>query len=284
MSLISFIPDWILFFIIGIVLIWIYSYLPEEVKGTVKGILIKYGVLIALLIILIYWHGKTGPIYASPDKWPADVNRATFFCGLGALIYVSFLYFWYQQRYHTTFFICDNIKGSCARWLEIGNVAGESNDPWVVLFLGTAGRSDDHVVLPWPFPKQIVVVPRSTIQFLGNQIVSYSKVERCDVDTWSELDEDVHNFLKHDPMAKWVGDQVYYGYAPIDVLSKSPKYRDLLLELEKKNSRINELKEMLRGKLTTTKGFISDTVGMTDKVRGKTPWNQGQPPPQNPNE
>lgn len=274
MSFIAWLPDWIFFFIIGIIAFIVYYNFPEDVKQSTRKFMREYGVYVVLVLVGLYFHHQWGNIGDSPTKWPATMNRATFFFGLGIILYFAFDSWLFRHRYYTNHFVCDNVQGSCHRWHYIGNV-GEKKNPWVVAMLGGSGLSDESWVLPWPFPKKIVIVPSSTCQFLGNQLVANCKVEKVSSAELLEINEDLNNFIKNDAMARRVLDEVYIGYAKIETLTSDPEFNALKEDLIKKDSRINELKEMLRGKLTTVKGFVADTMGMSNKLKDRD-WRSRQ--------
>lgn len=276
MAIISFLPDWLVLIFFGVILYVIYYNLPEETKSGVKKFLMEYGVYVVIFLIWLYWKSQTGSIYESPDKWPANVNRATFFCGLGVLVFILVKSWLYEFRYYTHHFTADNISGSCHRYHEIGNV-GEPENNWAVFFLGGSGTSDERFVFPWPWIKKVVVVPKCSVQFLGNQIIAFSQVDKVDI---NDLPEDVRDFIENDNFGRWVKDKIYFGLWDVQKKARSPKYVKIESELKKANHRINELADMLKGKLSRTKAFISDTLAMTDKVRGKD-WRdrQNNPPP-----
>jgi hypothetical protein len=266
----SFIPDWLVFVLGFIILLVIYYYLPDDIKTAIKKFLRSYGIYIIFFLIWIYWHSQTGTIAESPEKWPADLNRASFFVGLGLILFVAFRNWLYEFRFYTHQFIGDNIHGSCHRYEAIGNVGGkQSKNPWVVAFLGGSGLSDESWVMPWPFIKKIAVFPLSTFELRGNQMISHAKFEMVTSEELLELDEDVSEFIKNDTFGKWAKDNVWVGYASINKLASDPNYNDLKEELKKKNARITELKLMLTGKMSAVKGFVYDAMGIGKKLKGQ---------------
>lgn len=265
--LIGFIPDWILFVIVLVVALLIYRYFPEDVKRGIKRFLMSFGVWIGLLLCWLYFRGKWGYVYEDPSRWPAGLYYATFIFGFIGLLYFAVKTWLYEHRDATDHFISDNIQGSCARYYERGD--------WAIFFLGTSGASDDRFVIPWPWMKKIVVVPKVAVQFFGSQILALSQVEKVDID---DLDEDIADFIENHPFARWKKDNIYAGLFDQELRASNPQYEEIQSKLKKQNDRINELKKMLKGKLGATKEFISDTFAMTDKIMRK-PWRRREEKP-----
>ena len=257
--------------VIGII---IYSFLPEETKKVTKSVLKKYGFWIILIVIL--WYGWTRWGVVADYDWIANMKYAQFIFLLCALLYWGVSSFLYEMRYNTIHLIADNIHGSCHRYQEISNLGPGVN--WVIFFLDGSGTSDDRLVIPWPFARRLVIVPKVACQFIGNQILIKSQLSKLE---WNspEIPEDVADFIEKDTFARWCKEEIYIGYFSIEIKATDPKYSEVELMSRKKDARINELKEMLRGKLTTVKGFVSDTMAMQDKLRGKD-WRKNPQPQQ----
>lgn len=276
-SLIPCIPDWLLLIFVGLVFILVYRVLDEQTRASVNKFLRNYGFWIVLGIIWIYWRMRTGTIYESPEKWPATLNRADFFIGLAALLYWGVKSWLFEFRYYTNHFICDNIQGSCHRWHRIANVGGTGNS-YIVLLLGGSGISDEKFCIPWPWIHKIVIVPESSVQFIGNQIVSFTQAEKVNI---LDLDEEIYNFIQADTFTRWAKDEIYFGLWNIEAKMQNPELTQIQQNIEKKNATINKYKEMLNGNLSTFKQFVSDTMGITKKLKGDD-WrrnpnnNQGQ--------
>lgn len=262
-NIISFIPDWMLFLIIAVICFIIYYYLPDEIKEPIKKFGKEYGFYVVLLLAWLYFRDKWGLV--SDHAWISEMKYASFLIGFVLILYFATKSWLYEQRYYTNQLICDNISGSVHRFQELGNIGNKNN--WVVFFLGTSGSSDERFVIPWPWAKKLVIVPKVSCQFIGNQIFVKTQVAKVDI---LELPEEVAHFVENDTFGKWCKDELYLGYWSIDIKATDPKYEELEALTKKKDSRINELKAMLEGKLTSTKRFISDTLAMQDKLKGKT--------------
>lgn len=262
-SLIPFIPDWILFILIGVVAIFIYRMLPDDLKGSTKNFLKNYGFYIAIFLLWLYFYNKWGVV--ADYSWIGQMKYATFLALLGIMLYVGFKSWLYEQRYFTNHLFCDNMHGSCHRYQEIGNVGTGVN--WVVFFVDGSGSSDDRFVFPWPWSKRLFIAPKVACQFVGNQIFIKSQLLKAEL---IDLPEDVADFIEHDTFGRWCKDNIYFGLWSVELKATDPKFTDIELMLQKSDDRINELKEMLRGKLTTVKGFVSDTMAMQEKLKGKS--------------
>lgn len=262
-SLIPYIPDWLLFSLSAVFLFFVYYYLPEDVKDPIKKGLKSYGIYIVLILFWLYFRNKWG--FVSEHEWIGGMKYATFLIFLVGILYFATKSWLYEQRYYTNQLICDNISGSVHRYQEIGSIG--SRDNWVVFFLGTSGTSDERFVVPWPWAKKLIVVPKVACEFIGNQIFVRSQVAKADI---LELPEEVAHFIEHDTFGRWCKDEIYFGLWSIRAKASDPKFEELESTMKKTNSRINELKAMLEGKLTSTKRFISDTLAMQDKLKGKS--------------
>ena len=264
--IISWMPDSVLFLIGFVIAYAIYYYSPDEIKLSIKKVLMDYGVYICLFVFWLYYKNKWG-IVADHLFW-AEMRYATFlFCMVGG-IYFGVLTWLYEFRYYTNHFMCNNLHGSCHRFQEKGD--------WAIFFLGGSGSSDEKFVLPFPFCKKIVVVPKVAVQFLGNQIFALSQVEKVDL---LDLPEEVADFIENDTFGRWCKDNIYAGLWDEKITALNPKYNDLESLYKKSNARVNELKKMLQGKLTTVKQFVSDTFAMQDKITGKRWASRGSQQP-----
>lgn len=275
MAILGFIPDWMFFLAGGILIYIIYYYLPDDTKTDVRWFLANYGIYVLAILVWLYWHSKTGAIYEFPSKWPANMNRATFFVSFAIILYVLVKSWLYEFRYYTYHFVADNISGSCHRYHEIGNV-GEPESNWAIFFLGGSGGSDEKFVFPWPWVKKIVVVPKSSVQFLGNQIVAFSQVDKVNID---ELPEDVADYIEKDPFGRWKKEEVYFGLWDISVKAKNPKFQDIENQIKKQDNTINKLKKMLRGDMQAIREFVSGTTAVQRRLRGDEAWRQQQQQP-----
>lgn len=258
------IPDWLLIFAVLIIVFVIYKYMPEEAKKATGTFLKAYGFYIALFLIWIYFRKKWGRVYEDPNRWPANIYYATFIIGFVLLIYFAAKSWLYEQRYYTNHLVCDNIQGSVHRFQEIVS----DNVSFIVFFLGTSGSSDEKFVFPWPWPKKLLVAPKSACQFLGNQIKVMSQVHK--IEDVYDLPEDVRQFIEKDTFAKWCMDNIYFGLWDVENRAKDPKFGDIELLVQKQSARLNEQDDMLKGKLTRTKAFVSDTIATANKLTGKS--------------
>lgn len=258
-------PDGITIAILLVVTIFIYYFLPEEMKYGARKIFATYGVYILLFLLWLYFRNKWGIV--AENETIGQMKLATFMFLLGCLIYFAVVSWLYEFRYYTNHAVANNRHGSCHRYQEVGD--------WIILFIGGSGSSDQHFVIPWPYVKEIWVVPRVSVQFLGNQIFVLTQLEK--VETLDLPEEELENAIVFDVFGKWAKHEVYFGIAPEKIKAIYPQYHDLQSLLMKQGARINELKNMLKGKLNTTKTFVSDTLGMTDKFRGKS-WKSSAPP------
>jgi hypothetical protein len=260
----SFMPDWLLFLIIGIIAFVVYTQLPDSVKHPLNNILRGYGFYVLLFLLWLYFRNQWG--FVRENEFFGGMRLATFMLFLVLLIYFGVKSWLYEQRYYTDHAIANNRQGSCAKYFEIGD--------WVVLFIGSSGSTDERFVIPWPWIKEIWVVPKSSVQFIGNQICILSQLELCN---YMEMpDEEISNFIENHPMARWCKERVYFGLWTEKIKAKDPKYSELQSLWKKTSERLIEATKMLKGKLTLTKQFVSDTMGMTDKFKGKD-WRSNAP-------
>jgi hypothetical protein len=257
----------------AIALFVIYVYLPDQIKSAVKGVFLNYGFYIFLIVLVIYGWNKWGYVRDYPNL--ADMHYALFLAISLALLYFAVSSWLFKERYYTNHVIADNVSGSCNRIQEIEGTDGLI---WVVCFLGTSGSSDEKFVVPWPWCQKILVAPKMCCEFVGNQLLVKAQCPKVDL---YDTDENVCSFIKNDPFGRWCQDEIFMGIAPAEVRTLFPNYRKLEQIIKKQNDRINEQDDMLKGKLTRSKIFISDTMAMTDKLRGKERQRSGgysQPP------
>lgn len=266
-TIIPFLPDWLAVVLIIAIAIIIYIFLPPELKDTTRKYAKKYGFFVLIFLIWLYYRKRFGFIYENPTRWPAGMLYGDFMFGLALLLWFSVKSWLYEQRYYTYSFISDNISGSCKRYQEIGSLT--PGITWIILFIGTSGSSDERFVFPWPWAKKLVIVPKCACQFIGNHIIATSQVSRVlELDNPLEIPEEIKHFLDTDPFAKWCKDEVYFGMWDIKIKSTNPKYEEVEALNKKLNTRINEQNQMLRGKLTTVKAFVSDTMAVQDRLKG----------------
>ncbi len=268
MSLIPHISD-LLLFLIGVVVVYIiYRYCPDDTKILIQKIIINYGFYIGAFIFWLYFRKKWGIIADFPQEWPGSMYRVTFYVGFVIIIYFAFKSWLYEFRYNTNQFIGDNIHGSVARTHRCGD--------WIVEFLGTSGLSDEHWCIPWPWTKRISVYHKSTRLKLGNQRVSIAHFEKVDL---FDMPVEIADFLEKDTFAKLCLDELWLGVFSNELLASDPEINEILQKFKKINARSNEDSAMLKGKLTKTKGFVSDTIATADKLRGKD-WRGSRRPSQ----
>ena len=270
-------PDWAFFVCLIILVLGIYLFLIStfpEVKSTLNNVIKKIGLWVVLLGVWLYWRAHSVLVSEMPNDFPATLNRADFFVGLGVIFFLWGASWLYKERYFTSHFICDNVSGSCHRFHEVGNMGDPANN-WVVFLLGGSGRSDEKMVFPWPFIQRVVVVPKSACEWRGNQIVAHSHVSKTDL---YDLSPEVRNFLENDTFGKWAKENIYCGLWDIKKIAKDPKYSEIEDLMKKLNSRVNELDDMLKGRLTRMKTFLSDTIAMKNKSEGKD-WRMNNGPP-----
>lgn len=259
-------PDWLFFSLSFLVSLIIYYYLPDEAKSSIKKFLSAYGFYIGIFIAWLYFRGRWGLVIDDPERWPADMNYATFIFAFVFGLYQIARLWLYENRYKTTQFICNNLSGSCYRRQDIGD--------WTIFFLGTSGASDNHFVIPWPLPEKIVVVPKNSWDFLGSQMVSTAQVfKRDEYLGVYELPEEVSHFLETDQFARFAKSKVYFGIYSEQLRTEDPEVNWEEGHIIKLNTRINELAKMLGGKMKSVKGFVSDTLSTVDKLRGNK-WNK----------
>jgi len=252
----SFMPDWLLFIIGGIVTIVIYYNLPDELKSSVKKFMRSYGFVIVVGLLWIYYRSQWGIV--ADNETIGQMKLADFMAIEALLIYFGAKSWLYEQRYFTNHAISNNRQGSVHRIQELGD--------YVVIFIGGSGASDSNFVIPWPWVQEIWVVPKVACQWFGNQLLVASQLEFV---SHMDVDEEISDFIKNDTFGRWHLDNVWTGLWTEQLKASNPKYSELYEVMKKKDNRINELKEMLKGKLTIAKTFISDTMAMTDKIKGK---------------
>ncbi|MDH3352829.1 MAG: hypothetical protein OEL87_00070 [Nanoarchaeota archaeon] len=227
----------------------------DDTKKDVKKFLFEHWIWLLLLGILIYGWKKWGVV--ADHLWVAEMNYALFLVLLLGLMAFGVKAWTYEWRYNTDQFVGDNIHGSCAKYFLIGD--------WFVGFLGTAGNSDEKLVFPWPWMKKVVVCHKDSIEFKGNQIIAINQFFKQDI---YPIPSDVKTFIEGHPIAKHC-DEIYFGYFSQQQLAKYPEYSELQDKYLKSNSRKNELDEMLKGKMSSVKGYVTDAVGTIDKLKGK---------------
>lgn len=267
-NIVPFLPDPIFFLIAIGILGFIYYFLPSDIKDSVKKFLAKSWIYIIGFIFWLYFKGKWGLVSDDPSRWPANMSYASFIIGFLLLLYWGIKSWLYEMRYYTHHFVGDNISGSYTRVQEVGNVA--EDDSWVVVFLGTSGSSDEKMIFPWPFPQKIAVFPKSTADFLGSQLVAKCQFAKVDI---LEMPEEVHNFIENDSFARWAKDDLWFGIFSTELNASDPKYQSLFNKIVSENSRKNELTTMLKGKLNIVKNFVTDTMAIQEKFKGKS-WRQ----------
>jgi hypothetical protein len=264
-NILPFLPDFVTIALAVLVFIIVYHYMPDEAKKKSKMFLWEYGVFVVLFILWLYFRNQWGLVYEHPEAWPGNIRRATFFFGFGALLYFAVKSWLYEFRYYTNHAIADNRSGSCHRFQEVGST-GEGNN-WVILFIGGSGTSDHKFVFPWPWAHEIWVVPKTACQFIGNQILVKSQINKVDI---LDVPEEVNEFIENDTFAKFAKDYIFFGLWDAEIRATNPNVQIIESNVEKLNSRINELKEMLRGKLSVVRSFVSDTMAMQDRLKGKS--------------
>jgi uncharacterized membrane protein len=251
--------DFLTLFVIFILLIAIDLFvLPDEAKRTVHKFVAAYGIYIIFFVIWLVFRKRWGRIYEVPGRWPAMHYWVTFILAFILLLYWLVLYFFYKQRYLTYHAIANNRSGSCAYYTNKGD--------WTIFKIGTSGRTDKKIVIPNPVPQEIWVVPRCAWRKLGGQFIIESQIIRKD-----ELDmpPEVREAIEEDPLASMKKGNIYFGLWSQKIRAEDPRYDELENKLTKAHDRINELQDMLKGKLKNVKGFISDTMAMQDKMRNK---------------
>lgn len=259
MAILSFMPDYLFFIIIGILLIILYRFMPDDIKDGIKKITINYGVYIIILLFWLYFRTKWGYVYENPEKWPGNWMYATFIASFALLLFQSAKWLMYEQRYFTRAVVANNLSGSCNRYQEIGD--------WIVLFVGTTGSSTEKLVLPFPIPQKLIVVPKVACDYIGEHIVVKSQVFLRSV---FDLPEDVCHFIETDTFARLAINNIYFGLWDEELRTSNPDAKEIESNLVKLNKRVNELTKMLDGKLGTVKGFVSDTMATVDKFKGKS--------------
>jgi len=267
--IVGFLPDPLFFLIVGGLSLIIYFYLPEDMRKSIKNFLKNFGFYIFLALCYFYFKDKWGMV--RDNEWPGGISQASFVIGFILLMYWGVKSWMYEQRYYTNHLISDNVSGSCHRYQEIEATDGMT---WIAFFLGTSGSSDEKFVFPWPWSKKVLFAPKICCEFLGNQILVKAQTPKVDV---LDLDENLSFFVENDTFGRWCLEDLYCGIAPVSVKLEFPEYRTLENVIKKQNNRINELAKMLKGKLTDTKGFISDTMAMTNKLQGKDSFRRNQP-------
>ncbi len=264
-NLIGNIPDgWV---VLGGVAIFflVYYFLPKDMQTPIKKGVKQYAFYIIVFLCWLYFRKRWGLVYENPAKWPADIYLASFRAGLVIAIWNATKWLMYQQRYFTRQFVSNNVSGSINRYQEIGD--------WIVFFVGTTGSSTEKIVIPFPIPQKLVVVPKCACAFLGEHVVCQSQVMKTDL---QDLDEEIIHFIETDTFAKLKKSEVYFGLWDEKLKMRNPLYVEIAEKYNKACARRDELAKMLKGKLKDVKGFISDTMGMQDKLKGTTPWSKAK--------
>lgn len=255
--LISFVPDWMLFLSVLIIGIIIFLYLEEESKETVKLFFLRYGLYLFVICLLIYGWNRWG-VVADHD---VGQMKYALFIGLATLItYFAGVNYLYREQTLTTSFQANGVAGSCSIYYDLGD--------YTIFYLGTSGKSDfEGFVLPWYFPKRIVVVPKNSWALNGNNLVSTTQVSKCD--SLLALPEYVMKKLEADSRTYFARSEVYYGLFCEELKTEDPDYHKIESQLLKLQRRNNELSEMLDNKLRNFKEFATDTMAIGDKIGGK---------------
>jgi hypothetical protein len=250
-------PDWLLFGLIFFIFLIMYFIVikDEETKNAIKRFLLNYGIYILAIVVVIYGWNKWG-IVADHDI--GQMKWALFIVVLGLDLYFIASNLLYRERYNTIPFQANGVYGSVALYYNVGK--------YTIFYLGTSGKSDfAGIVLPWYFPQKICIVPKTSWQFNGNAIICYIKVSK---DNYFEVPEIVKNTIEGDSRTMFARDEIYYGELRNKILIEDQQMAEMDKKLKDSNSRINELKSMLRGKLTDVKTFVTDTEAIKDRMSG----------------
>jgi hypothetical protein len=256
-------PDIVTFVLFGAILLIIYVWiLPKEMRAPVKKVVGKFWFPLLLIVLWLYFRKRWGMIYEIPSRWPANMYFATFIFGLILILYLIVVYLMYYQRYMTYHAIANNRSGSCSYYDNIGD--------FTIFKIGTCGRTDKKIVIPYPVPKELWIIPRCAWRKVGGQMLLETKLFKSDL---NDLPEEVKEHIDKDIFSRLAKDEIWFGLWSQKVRAADPKYSEIESMNKKLNDRINELNDMLKSKLKTVKGYINETFAMSDKVKGKT-WKQ----------
>jgi len=264
-QILSFMPDWALFLTIFLICLILYFTLvrDEETKTRVKRFLFDYGIWIVALIVLIYGWNRWGTVAESDI---GEMRYALFIVLLAGDLYLLATNFLYRERYHSIFFQADGVSGSCNLYYDAGD--------YTIFYLGTSGKSDfAGFVFPWYFPQRIVVIPRDSWQFNGNNIVTFIKVKRQD--PIHDVPEAALEIIERDGRTTFARDEIYFGILSEETILREPDQAELIKKIEDLEARNNELSSMLDAKMKKVSGFVSGTEAIKRSLKGQT-WRRNQ--------
>lgn len=264
------IPSWV-FWVTGIVgafLIYLFI-LNDEMKAGVKVFVKKFGVWIVLIGAWYFLRDYLG--FFTPDNFFGR-KANTYFLLLG-ILYLLGLNFIARERYISTQAVADNRSGSCARYKQIGE--------WIILNIGSC----DADAFPWHDGHETWVVPAIHFNKINKkqnasatQIVVQTNIQKADL---LEVPSTCFDFIQS--TGGYNKDNVYFGIFSADELESEMKLKDetgkefdLTIwesKLKDTNRMLNENREMLKGKTSQIKRFVSDVSTIQKKASGRSSFN-----------
>ncbi len=264
------IPTYV-FWIAGLVVATIiYSLLNEELKASVRSFFKKFGIWIIIALAWFFLRDRLG--FFTQDDWFGR-KANTYFLFLG-ILYLLGLNFLARERYVSTQAVADNRSGSCARYKQLGD--------WIVLNIGSC----DANAFPWHDGHETWVVPAKHFNKINSkpnssstQIVVQTNIQHSDL---LEVPPLCYDFIQS--TSGYNKENVYYGLFSAEELESGIKIKAEGVEFEPSvwetklkdtNRMLNENREMLKGKTSQIKRFISDVNVIQKKASGKNAFSSG---------
>ena len=169
---------WIIFFIAGAFLFFIYSRLDQATKNTIKKFFSGKTLTFTILIIVwIIWH-NTGDVMT--------IKNSTFFMPLLSLAIIAGINFIGGLRYETPQIICANgFHGSYSK--PPARING---------FLLFAIDSFNAGGLSWDYASRILVLREETVEFCDQGAISIAKPTPCN--TWAyDLEPEIKEYIEN---------------------------------------------------------------------------------------
>ena len=267
MSWWSFIPLWAWLVLGGFVALAIYFFILNDHSRSIVWRLIKaYGFFIILAVIYLLMRHYWG-FFETGDWFTRKANAYCLLILAGYLIGREFLG---KVRYKSTQAICDNRSGACAEYQDVGK--------YVVLKIG----STDWFI-PWEWGHETWVVPKRHFNKINEkpnasktQIKIKTNVTQCDL---NEVPPKCRDYIE--TTFGYSKEDVYYGEFSLAEIKSGLKIKDEKsgktlepTEFENKlkdtQRLLNESRQMLKGKTSAIRGFVSDADTIRKKAGGRS--------------
>lgn len=250
-----------------VIALMIYALMPEDAKKPIKIFLKNRGVPILIILLWVCMRDQMGtfPI----DSWWNE--QANTFGVLLLTLYALGVNFLGKERYDSTQAIADDKSGSCMDYKIVGD--------YVVLNIGSVKGS----VFSWVYGHESWIVPKRLFKkidkknYSKSQILCLVKIAKADI---LEIPVKCYEFLE--ASKTYNKDNIFYGELSQEELEyefdiqkekdKNPIMKKLLADLEMeirdKNRMLSETRDMLKGKTSAIKGFVSDANGIQNTASG----------------